>query len=62
MTATMTRSILLLCFLLLRASALHSAEKLRIAYPTLGPGSTPSWVTTEACIWKKHGLSVLQVF
>lgn len=38
--------------------ASHGAEKLRVAYPTLGPGSTPSWVTYEAGFWKKSGLDV----
>ena len=36
----------------------NAAEKLRIAYPTLGPGSTPSWVTHEMGFWKKNGLDV----
>lgn len=46
--------------LFLVATALPSggAEKLRVAYPTLGPGSTPSWVTFETGFWKKSGLDV----
>jgi NitT/TauT family transport system substrate-binding protein len=36
----------------------NAADKLRIAYPTLGPGSTPSWVTHEMGFWKKNGLDV----
>jgi ABC-type nitrate/sulfonate/bicarbonate transport system substrate-binding protein len=50
-------------FLLLFASAsfatrVYSAETFRVAYPSLGPGSTPCWVTVEAGIWRKHGLDV----
>jgi ABC-type nitrate/sulfonate/bicarbonate transport system substrate-binding protein len=47
-----------ICFLLFRLSSLYGAEKLRVAYPTLGPGSTPSWVTLEMGFWKKSGLDV----
>lgn len=47
-----------LCFVLCNAMPLNSAEKLRVAYPTLGPGSTPSWVTLEMGFWKKRGLDV----
>ena len=45
-------------FLLSLAAPSSGAEKLRVAYPTLGPGSTPSWVTHEAGFWKKSGLDV----
>jgi NitT/TauT family transport system substrate-binding protein len=37
------------------ASTVHAAEKLRVAYPAVAPGSTPSWVTAEKGIWKKYG-------
>jgi NitT/TauT family transport system substrate-binding protein len=47
----------LLSFTLSAATA-SAAEKLRVAYPTLGPGSTPSWVTHETGFWKKSGLDV----
>jgi NitT/TauT family transport system substrate-binding protein len=46
------------CFILLAAVPSSNAEKLRVAYPTLGPGSTPSWVTHEMGFWKKSGLDV----
>jgi ABC-type nitrate/sulfonate/bicarbonate transport system substrate-binding protein len=36
----------------------RSAEKVRVAYPAVAPGLTPSWVTAEAGIWRKHGLDV----
>lgn len=39
----------------------HSAErleKLRVAYPAVAPGSTPSWVTADKKIWQKYGLEV----
>src|ERR1044071_7198586 len=45
-------------FALSAAVQARGAEKLRIAYPTLGPGSTPSWVTHEAGFWNKSGLDV----
>ena len=44
-----------LCF---SASQARSAEKLRVAYPAVAPGLTPSWVTAEAGIWRKFGLDV----
>ena len=37
---------------------IHAAERLRIAYPAVAPGSTPSWVTAETGIWRKYGLEV----
>jgi NitT/TauT family transport system substrate-binding protein len=36
----------------------HAAEKVRVAYPAVAPGLTPSWVTADAGIWRKHGLDV----
>ena len=45
-------------FLMASAVSSSSAEKLRVAYPTLGPGSTPSWVSYEMGFWKKNGLDV----
>jgi ABC-type nitrate/sulfonate/bicarbonate transport system substrate-binding protein len=33
-------------------------EKLRLAYPAVAPGSTPSWVTADRRIWQKYGLDV----
>jgi NitT/TauT family transport system substrate-binding protein len=56
---TVSRLLVLLAFeVLLSATHVHAAETLRVAYPSLGPGSTPSWVTTEAGIWRKYGLDV----
>lgn len=37
---------------------LQAAEKLRVAYPAIAPGSTPSWVTAEKGIWRKYGFDV----
>ena len=51
-------SLMGLCFMLSAVAPSFSAEKLRVAYPTLGPGSTPSWVTHEAGFWKKSGLDI----
>lgn len=36
----------------------NAAEKLRVAYPAVAPGSTPSWVTADRKIWQKYGLEV----
>jgi len=59
---TMAAAIILiisaLCFILSAVGSSSGAEKLRVAYPTLGPGSTPSWVTHEMGFWKKSGLDV----
>jgi NitT/TauT family transport system substrate-binding protein len=35
-----------------------AAQKLRVAYPAVAPGSTPSWVTADKGIWLKYGLDV----
>ena len=44
--------------LLTTNKAAHSAEKIRVAYPAVAPGSTPSWVTAEKGIWQRYGLDV----
>ena len=36
----------------------QAAEKLRIAYPAIAPGSTPSWVTADKGLWRKYGFDV----
>lgn len=46
--------IIILC-LTLAATTVYGAEKIRIAYPAVAPGSTPSWVTAERGIWQKYG-------
>jgi len=53
-TAILFIALALECF----AGGVHAAEKLRVAYPAIAPGSTPSWVTAEAMIWQKYGLDV----
>jgi ABC-type nitrate/sulfonate/bicarbonate transport system substrate-binding protein len=50
--------LILLLNLALAASATHAAEKIRVAYPAVAPGSTPSWVTAEKGIWQKYGFDV----
>jgi ABC-type nitrate/sulfonate/bicarbonate transport system substrate-binding protein len=40
------------------ASHARAAEKIRVAYPAVAPGLTPSWITAEAGIWRKYGLDV----
>ena len=52
------RSIVLLSLLACIIRPADAADKLRVAFPTLGPGSTPSWVTLEAGSWKKYGVDV----
>lgn len=37
---------------------LFAAEKVRVAYPALATALSPSWVTSEKGLWKKHGLDV----
>ncbi len=44
--------------LLLGTRVAGAAEKLRVAYPAVAPGSTPSWVTAESKIWQKYGFDV----
>jgi NitT/TauT family transport system substrate-binding protein len=38
--------------------AANAAERLRVAYPAIAPGSTPSWVTADKKIWQKYGLEI----
>jgi ABC-type nitrate/sulfonate/bicarbonate transport system substrate-binding protein len=38
--------------------AADQVEKIRVAYPAVAPGSTPSWVTAEKKIWSKYGYDV----
>ena len=40
------------------ASSSQAAEKLRVAYPAIAPGSTPSWVTADKGLWRKYGFDV----
>src|SRR5262245_62243830 len=35
----------------------HAVEKIRVAYPAVAPGSTPSWVTAEKGVWQKYGFN-----
>lgn len=44
--------------LVMATHAAQAAEKIRVAYPAVAPGSTPSWVTAEKGIWLKYGLDV----
>jgi hypothetical protein len=57
MTAVIGLILGALCFVLPVATPAISAEKLRVAYPTLA-GPTPSRVTHELGIWKRSGLDV----
>ncbi len=54
-------SICISVFAALLAAPIHAAEKLeklRVAYPAVAPGSTPSWITAEKQIWAKYGYDV----
>jgi ABC-type nitrate/sulfonate/bicarbonate transport system substrate-binding protein len=54
----MSRYTLVLILILLFTpvtSTTDAVEKIRIAYPAVAPGSTPSWVTAEKGIWQKYG-------
>jgi NitT/TauT family transport system substrate-binding protein len=42
--------------------AAEAAEKMTVAYATLGPALSPGWVTSEKGIWRKHGLDVDLVY
>jgi ABC-type nitrate/sulfonate/bicarbonate transport system substrate-binding protein len=44
------------------SSALHAADKMTVAYATLGPALSPGWVTSEKRIWGKYGLDVELVY
>jgi len=50
--------VLTVAFAALPVSAAEKLESLRLAYPAVAPGSTPSWVTAEKRIWHKYGLDV----
>ncbi len=39
-------------------SSAQAAEKLRVAYPAIAPGSTPAWVTADKGLWRKYGFDV----
>jgi ABC-type nitrate/sulfonate/bicarbonate transport system substrate-binding protein len=43
---------------IIAADSAPAAERLRIAYPAVAPGSTPSWVTAEKGLWRKYGFDV----
>ncbi len=50
--------IVIACVLWFSTSQAGAAEKIRVAYPAVAPGLTPSWITAEAGIWRKYGLDV----
>ena len=62
MSMTYVCSIIFLSLLVFTICPAHAADKFRVAFPTLGPGSTPSWVTLEVGMWKKYDLDVELVF
>jgi NitT/TauT family transport system substrate-binding protein len=55
-------ALLALVAILLRSPILEAADKMTVAYATLGPALSPGWVTSEKRIWQKHGLDVDLVY
>lgn len=53
-------SVLLALFL--HTAGVGAADKMTVAYATLGPALSPGWVTSEKRIWRKHGLDVDLVY
>ena len=53
---------LLLTGLVMQLAAAEAADKMTVAYATLGPALSPGWVTSDKGIWKKHGLDVDLVY
>lgn len=53
-------SVLLALFL--HTAGIEAADKMTVAYATLGPALSPGWVTSEKRIWRKHGLDVDLVY
>src|SRR4029450_335195 len=58
----MKMSSLVLLITVLFSSTLGAADKMTVAYATLGPGLSPGWVTSDKGIWRKHGLDVDLVY
>ena len=58
----MKQSSFILIAMLFYPAALHAADKMTVAYATLGPGLSPGWVTSEKRIWRKHGVDVDLVY
>ena len=54
--------ILMLVSLMLWSSTICAADRMTVAYATLGPALSPGWVTSEKRIWRKHGLDVDLVY
>lgn len=48
--------------LALQFTSAVAAEKMTVAYATLGPALSPGWVTSDKGIWRKHGLDVELVY
>ena len=54
-------SILFCCVFGFYSAVLH-AEPFRVGFPSLATGFAPSWVASDARMWKKHGLDVELIF
>ena len=49
-------------FLLSAPGALHAAEKIRAAFPSLATALSPSWIAAETGVWKKYGFDVELIY
>src|SRR5688500_10923583 len=58
----MKAAVAVLLAMLLHTSTVEAADKMTVAYATLGPALSPGWVTSEKRIWQKHGLDVDLVY
>ena len=58
----MKNILLIVAALFLCAAQLNAADKMVVAYATLGPALSPGWITAEKRIWRKHGLDVDLVY
>jgi NitT/TauT family transport system substrate-binding protein len=58
----MKATFILIVAIVLCSSTLHAADKMTVAYATLGPGLSPGWITADKGIWRKHGLDVDLVY
>ena len=58
----MKKILIVVAALFLCVSHLNAADKMVVAYATLGPALSPGWITAEKRIWRKHGLDVDLVY
>ena len=54
--------VLVIVLVFLSASLLRATDTVRVGYPSLATGFAPSWVTSDAGLWKKQGLDVQLIY